>query len=131
MKHTDEKVPRITVVAMVLLATLLTAACTTGGGSRFRAAQDADDSVPNHPATEWQIADAMLHGKIVTGSIADKVRATAGRPILRSVFDGAGGSEAWLLPTSILRLNHFAAHNAPMLRIIFRNGRVVAVKPLL
>ena len=77
-----------------------------------------------------ETAAAMLRGEIVRGMTPDEVRATAGKPMRRGVFDAAGGGDAWLLPTSHLSLNQYATHNAPMVRIVFRRGQVVAIQRL-
>ena len=126
MKRTGKKVRRPAIVAAALLTALVAAACTTGGGSSFRTGKDAQGYVRDHPATERRITAAMRQEEIPSSMNSDEARARAEQSTMRSVFDTSRGSEGWLLPSSHLLVNHFAAHNAPIVRIVFRNGRVVA-----
>lgn len=122
---------RLSLVVIVALSLLLVLARAARSGSHPRAGEDAKARVRNHPALAPETAAAILPGTVVPGMTLDEVRASTGQPAMPSIFEAVGGNEVvWLLPASHLRLGDRAAHKASMVRIVFQQGRVVAVRPV-
>lgn len=107
MEVTD-KTRRSTIGAKVHLSALLAAARTAGDELRIRAGKDAATCVCIRPATNPEKAAAVL----------------------RSVSTTASRGEAWPLSKLNLPLGRSATHGVTILRIVFRRGRVIAVRPL-
>ena len=113
---------------VIFAGAMLVAACSSGrDGPAVKI--DPVSYVTEHPELDPQIAEAIMRRDVVLGMTPDEVRAAGGRAVYQRRFDDQP-LESWLVSAAELQLGHYRYHNALMLRLVFENGRLVAIQPI-
>ena len=111
-------------VAAVVLGTVACATAPEALGVR------ATRYLSAHPQTPPETAEAIRQGRVLLDMDQAQVLAAVGPPERRASFEGADRPEVWLYHAARFPPSQPGLHGAPLIRVVFVDGRVRSIEPI-
>lgn len=118
-------------VAAATVWVTVTGACVHVPPSRGALAR-RDAYLLAHAELRPAIADAIAKGHVIGGMDREQVTAVLGEPVRKATFRRRDGlTVVWLYPAERLHQSQLQGDRATLFRLVFVNGVIVDVEPLL